>query len=80
MERRHIFDNPKNVKRLLGALFVLCVVVLGFDAIFTRKVIHPWEGLFGFYALFGFVACVALVLIAKEMRKVVMRGEDYYDR
>jgi hypothetical protein len=41
---------------------------------------HPWEGFFGFYALYGFVACVLLVLLAKEMRKLVMRDEDYYEQ
>jgi len=34
----------------------------------------------GFYSLYGFVACVILVLLAKEMRKLVMRDEDYYER
>ena len=38
------------------------------------------EHVFGFYGLFGFVACVALVLIAKQLRRVLMRPEDYYDR
>ena len=33
----------------------------------------------GFYAVYGFVACVLLVLLAKEMRKVLIRKEDYYD-
>ncbi len=80
MERRHIFDDPKNVKRLLRGFFVVCAGVLGLDFIIPRRVVHPWEGVFGFYAIFGFVACVALVLIAKEMRKFVMRKEDYYDR
>jgi hypothetical protein len=40
---------------------------------------HSWENLPAFYAVYGFVACVLLVLIAKEMRKVIMRKEDYYD-
>lgn len=79
MERRHIFDNPKNVKRLLRVLFVVCAGALSLDLIIPRHGVHPWEELFGFYAIFGFVACVALVLIAKEMRKFVMRKEDYYD-
>ena len=26
-----------------------------------------------------FIACVVLVLIATQMRKVLMRPEDYYD-
>ena len=44
-----------------------------------RHTIHLLEDIFGFYALYGFVACVALVLIATQMRKVLMRDEDYYD-
>jgi hypothetical protein len=36
--------------------------------------------MFGFYAIYGFVACVLLVVIAKELRKLLMRDENYYDR
>ena len=36
---------------------------------------HWW----GFYGIYGFVGCVFLVLAAKELRKLVMRREDYYD-
>ena len=39
----------------------------------------PIELWWGFYCFYGFVACVLLVLVAKQMRKVVMRDEDYYD-
>ena len=49
------------------------------DFVVHRHVYHEWEGLWGFYAGYGFVACVLLVLIAKEMRKLLMRSEDYYD-
>ena len=35
--------------------------------------------MFGFYAIFGFVACVGLVLAAKELRKFLKRDEDFYD-
>jgi hypothetical protein len=30
--------------------------------------------------LYGFFACVALVLAAKLLRKLIMRPEDYYER
>lgn len=79
MDKRHVFDDPKNVKRLLRVFFVICAGLLAIDLIFHRHVVHVWESLFGFYAIFGFVACVALVLGAKEMRKLVMRDEDHYD-
>jgi hypothetical protein len=79
-ERRHIFDDPKNVKRVIYALYTACALSVIAEFFVHRHVLHPWEGLFAFYAIYGFVACVLLVLIAKEMRKVLMRPEDYYDK
>ena len=75
----HIFDNPKNVKRVIHALVAVCVITFVLDFFVSRYVDHPWEGMFGFYAIYGFVVCMFLVLAAKEMRKVVRRKEDYYD-
>ncbi len=80
MEKKHVFDNPRNVKRLLRVIYVICAALVGLDFVFERHVIHAWEALPGFYAIYGFIACAALVLIAKEMRKLLMRKEDYYDR
>ena len=79
LEKKHIFDDPRNVRRVLWALLATCGFLLIADFIFHRHVVHPWEALWGFYALFGFVACVVLVLVAKGMRKYLMRQEDYYD-
>ena len=78
-ERNHFFDDPANVKKVLRVFYVICAVLLLADFAVHRHVYHEWEGLWGFYALYGFVACVLLVLIAKEMRKLLMRAEDYYD-
>ena len=77
--KRHIFDDPANVKRVIHALYGVCALSLLADFFVDRHVDHPWEALFGFYALYGFVACVILVLVAKELRKVLMRDEEYYD-
>lgn len=82
-EKQYLFDKPKNVTRLLRGFYAICAVlfILGIvpDSIIHRHISHSWENLPGFYAIYGFVACVLLVLIAKEMRKVLMRKEDYYD-
>ncbi|MDH3948944.1 MAG: hypothetical protein OEU74_08285 [Gammaproteobacteria bacterium] len=78
-QKQYLFDKPRNVNRLLRGFYLVCTVLLILDFVLHRHVIHSWENIPGFYALFGFVACVLLVLIAKEMRKVVMRKEDYYD-
>ncbi len=78
--RRYLFDNPKNVKRLLRYFFLSLLVLLLLE-VFVHK--HPhfaWEAWPEFYAVFGFVACVVLVLAAKYiLRPLVKRGEDYYD-
>lgn len=75
----HYFDDPVRVKRAIQALFAVCGLTFLLDFVVHRHVDHPWEGMIGFYAVYGFVACVLLVLIAKEMRKLLMRKEDYYD-
>ncbi len=78
-EKSHIFDNPRNVKRAIYALYAVCALSIVAELFISRHVDHPWEVLFGFYGVYGFVACTILVLAAKELRKVVMRKEDYYD-
>ena len=78
-EKTYLFDNPRNVSRLLKGFYVICGVLFLADFIAHRHTVHPWEGFPAFYAFYGFVACVVLVLIATEMRKLLMRKEDYYD-
>jgi hypothetical protein len=78
-ERRYIFDDPKNVKRLLNGLYIACALSVVAEFFIHRHVEHSWERLFGFYAIYGFVAIVILVLVAKELRRLVRRKEDYYD-
>lgn len=78
-KRQYFFDKPENLKRVLRLFYIICAGLLLLDFVHHRHVMHSWENLWGFYGLFGFVACVVLVLTAKEMRKIVMRDEDYYD-
>ena len=78
-KKKYIFDNSKNVQRLLYGLYICCVLLIGIDFFFHRHIAHPWEKMFGFYGLYGFVACTLLVIIAKQIRKIIMRDESYYD-
>lgn len=78
--KEHVWDDPGNVKLLLRIFYVVCAVLILVDFVFHRHTVHPIEHWWGFYPLYGFVACVTLVLVAKEMRKVLMRDPGYYDR
>lgn len=79
-EKLGLFDRPQNVQRVLYIFFTCVVLLLGIDLFYHKHTIFPWEGYFGFYAVFGFVACVVLVLVAKYiLRPLVMRKEDFYE-
>lgn len=79
VQKQHLFDNPRNVSLVIRSLYSVCILLFVLDFILHRHVTNEWDGFTGFYALFGFIACVTLVLIARQMRKVLMRKEDYYD-
>jgi hypothetical protein len=83
-ERKHYFDHPQNVRKVLRIFFTCCVLLFSIDlfelAGFHFKHTHyDVEGWVGFYGVYGFIGCTVLVLAAKVLRKIVMRGEDYYD-
>jgi hypothetical protein len=79
-ERSYWLDNPRNVDRLVYGFYAVCAVLIAIDVFVPKHGPFAIEHVFGFYGIFGFVACVALVLIAKQLRRVIMRPEDYYDR
>ena len=79
-EKSHFFDKPENLEKFLRGFYIICAILLTIDFVHHRHVIHPWENLWGFYAVYGFVACVALVEIAKLLRAVLGRAPDYYEK
>ncbi|MGD9659665.1 MAG: hypothetical protein AB7U63_00190 [Porticoccaceae bacterium] len=79
-EKSYFLDKPENVKKILYGLYTCCGLLLVLDVVINRHIYHPWENLWGFYPLYGFVGCVVLVLVAKWLRKILMRDEHYYDR
>lgn len=79
-EKRYWLDNPTNVDRLVRGFYIACGALIAIDMFVPKHGPFAAEHVFGFYGWFGFVACVALVLIAKQLRRLLMRSEDYYDR
>lgn len=73
-------DKPANVTKLFRGLGVACALLIALDLVIHRHEDFGFATLFGFHGLYGFCACVALVLAAKQLRRVLMRDEDYYDR
>ena len=79
VQKQHLFDNPRNVSLVIRGLYVVCALLFLLDFVVHRHVVREWEGFTGFYAIFGFIAYVTIVLTAKLLRKVLQRKEEYYD-
>jgi hypothetical protein len=79
-EKRYWLDDPANVRKVYVALWLFGIAWLVPDLFLEKHEDVSFAATLSFYAVYGFVACVALVLTAKALRRVLMRPEDYYDR
>ena len=79
-QRRYWLDKSENVTKLYRGLWVVGLLLVAIDLMLDRHEDFGVATLFGFYGIYGFFACVILVLIAKKLRTVLMRDEDYYER
>lgn len=65
--------------RLLWVLIPVCAALFLADLLYPRHAYFRFAGWPGFYAGYGFLCCMVLVLVARWMRKLIRRDEDYYD-
>lgn len=71
-------DSSSAVERIIFWLCVICGILFLLDFIVHRHSYAPGEGLPGFYAVVGFVAFTLIVLGAKQLRRLILRNEQYY--
>ena len=72
-------DDPKNVDKIVYALYAVCALLVVIDFWVPKHGPFAIEHWFGFYAFYGFIACVGLVIAAKGLRVILMKPENYYD-
>jgi len=75
-----IFDDPKNVKRFLLVFYGCLLALLCIDPFIHKHGEFPWEDAPEFFAAYGFVSCVLLIFVARILRRLVKRDENYYDK
>ena len=70
--------RTKAMKRIAYAMLILIIVV---DFFIPRHEIHFFgDRIPGFWSLFGFVACILIILISKWIgRLCIMQDENYYN-
>ena len=74
-----LLDAPKNRARVRKVFYIFLLILLVVEFFTTKHGHFPWEEAYGFYAVYGFIGCVSLIFIAKGLRWLVKRKEDYYD-
>lgn len=75
----HWLTRPETIRKLwwiFGAVLALTVVAQLFVPL---KGYFGLDGLFAFNAWFGFLACAALILIAKVLGLFLKRPDNYYE-
>lgn len=73
-------DDERNVRKIVSAVYAICGVLLVIDPFVHKHGYFEIEHVWGIYGVFGLVGCGFLVLAAKEMRRIIMMPEDYWDR
>jgi len=70
-------------RRTIRGLWIVSSVILAFTVLFDlvvdQYVIFGVEGIFGFAAWYGFLTCVAMILMAKGLGIFLKRPDRYYD-
>jgi len=75
----HWLDSPKNVRLLWRGFLVVLALTVAAEAV---VVLHPHfevDALFGFHAAYGFLACAAMIAVAKLLGLALKRPDDYYE-
>ena len=75
----HWLARPATIK-LLWRVFIAVLALLILAQVFIYiKGYFGVDGWFAFGAVFGFLSCLAMVLVAKGLGFALKRPEDYYD-
>ena len=73
-------SRPSTIRLLWRIFTALLVLVVAAQLWFPVKGSFGVDGWLGFGAAFGFLCCLAMVLIARALGSVVKRDETYYRR
>ena len=70
--------RTKTIKRISYAMLILIIVIDFF--IPRHEILFFGDRMPGFWSLFGFVACILIILISKWIGRLgIMQDENYYN-
>lgn len=68
-------------RALKALMLAVMAALIGLDALIPAKYERfPWDGIPGFGAVYGLVACILIIVVSKALGYALLyRREDYYD-
>ena len=78
-EKKHWLVRPKTVRLIWRVGLAVLALAVSVDFFVHGHPNFQIDGTFGFYAWFGLVTCVAMVLFAKALGVFLKRKDTYYD-
>ena len=79
-EKKGWFDKKSHLILFLRLFYASLVVLVVLDLFIEKHTVFGFDSVPSFSAVYGFISCVLLVLLAKVLRIFIMRDEDYYDK
>jgi len=74
----HWLVRPETVKRLWAVFLAVLAATVAAALFVAHHGVFGIDGTVGFYAWYGFLACVVLIAGAKGLGAVLKRRDDYY--
>ena len=71
-------EKPGAAKRILTVLLTVCALLALADFTYHKHAYFPIEKIHFIYAVYGFVSYATVIFLAKGLRLIIKRPEDYY--
>lgn len=75
----HWLTRPESIRKVWIAFIIVLAATVVADFAIHRHTFFVIDGTFGYYAWFGFIACVVLIFLAKLLGFIIKRQDDYYE-
>lgn len=79
MSDNHWLVRPKTIRILQVVFGVILALTVAADFFIHQHEDFGIEGSFGFYAWFGLLTCVGMIVFAKVLSIFLKRPDTYYD-
>ncbi len=78
-ENDHWLVRPQTIRWLWTGFSVVLALIVVLQSVIKVKGYFGIDAWIGFGAVFGFLSCVGMVLVAKGLGRYLKREENFYD-